>query len=100
MYKKYRPGHGQVDIFYVDKKFMQIYVDIKIYRPGRDVYVKFMFLHKRVYYMYTRLCEFWQAPIKVGSHDENLRISLVQNFVPGYGLFYGKKAPPNNQRFC
>jgi hypothetical protein len=37
--------------------------------------------------------------VKVGSHDENLRISLVQNFVPGYGLFYGKKAPPNNQRF-
>jgi hypothetical protein len=27
--------------------------------------------------------------IKVGSPDENLRISLVQNFVPGYGLFYG-----------
>jgi hypothetical protein len=38
--------------------------------------------------------------LKVGSHDENLRIFLVQNFVPGYGLFYGKKAPPNNQRFC
>jgi hypothetical protein len=63
VYKKYRPGRGQVDIFYVDKKFMQLYVDIKIYRPGRDVYVNFMFLHKRVYYMYTRLCEFRQAPI-------------------------------------
>jgi hypothetical protein len=37
---------------------------------------------------------------KVGSHDEKFRISLVQNFVPGYGLFYGKKAPLNNQRFC
>jgi hypothetical protein len=31
--------------------------------------------------------------IKVGSHDENLRSSLVQNFVPGYGVFY---RPPNN----
>ncbi len=62
VYKKYRPGCGQVNIFYVDKKFMQIYVDIKIYRPGWDVYVKFMFLHKCVYYMYTCLCEFWQAP--------------------------------------
>jgi hypothetical protein len=53
VYKKYRPGRSQVDIFYVDKKFMWIYVDIKIYRPGRDVYVNFMFLHKRVYYMYA-----------------------------------------------
>jgi len=31
--------------------------------------------------------------LKVGSHDENLRSSLVQNFVPGYGIFY---RPPNN----
>ena len=64
MHKKYRPGRGQVDIFYVDKKFMRIYVDVKIYRPDRDVYVKFMFLHKHVYHMYTRSCEFWQAPIE------------------------------------
>jgi len=62
VYKKYRPGPDQVDIFYVVKKFMRIYVDIKIYRPGHDVYVNFMFLHKRVYYMYMRLCEFRQAP--------------------------------------
>jgi hypothetical protein len=39
----------------VVKKFLQIYVDIKVYRPGHDVYVRFMFLHKRVYYMYTFL---------------------------------------------
>jgi hypothetical protein len=38
--------------------------------------------------------------LKVGSHDGNLCISLVQNFVPGYGAFYRKKAPPNNQHFC
>jgi hypothetical protein len=50
------------DIFYVDKKFIQRYVDIKIYRPGADVYVTFMFFHKCVYYMYTRLYEFPEAP--------------------------------------
>jgi len=38
--------------------------------------------------------------VKVGSHDENLHISFLQTFVSGYGMFYGEKAPPNNQRFC
>ncbi len=56
-------GHDQADIFYVNKKFIQWYVDIKIYQPGHDVYVTFMFLHKRVYYMYTHLYEFPEAPI-------------------------------------
>jgi hypothetical protein len=33
-----------------------------------QIYVKFMFLHKHVYYMYTRLCEFRQAPIVCGTY--------------------------------
>ena len=61
--QKYRPGRGQVDIFYVNKKCKQLYVNIKNYWPGHDAYVRFMFSHKHVYYMYTRLCAFRQALI-------------------------------------
>jgi hypothetical protein len=34
-----------------------------------------------------------RTAFKVGSHDENLRISLVQNFVPGYGMILRGMAP-------
>jgi hypothetical protein len=53
--------------------FMQCINVYKKYRPGRDVYVKFMFLHKRVYYMYTRLSEFRQAPNILKKNDVNER---------------------------
>jgi hypothetical protein len=95
VYKKYGPGRGQGDIFYVNKKFMQIYVDIKIYRPGHDVYVRFMFLHKRVYYMYTRLCEFRQAPIIMLKfklllliHATRIRVSCLHRVTPHYIRFF------------
>jgi len=33
-----------LDILYVDIKFIQLYANIKMYWPGHDVYVRFMFL--------------------------------------------------------
>jgi hypothetical protein len=39
LYKKYQPGRGQVNIFYVDIKFIQIYINIKFIDLTCEVYV-------------------------------------------------------------
>jgi hypothetical protein len=68
-YKIYRPGPAQVNKFLCQLKNIHLYVNIKNYRPGPTVGVRFMLLHKHAYKnMYTCLCKFPEAPSSGNSH--------------------------------
>jgi len=59
----------------VYKKYIQLSVDIKIYRPGRGIYARFILSHKCIYYMYTHLC------IYASFGDYVILIQKILNFI-------------------